>query len=57
MTLLTNMATSMVRGRMMRASGAALAAAPRHARMYHEKVLDHYNNPRNVRIPTNDTRC
>lgn len=57
MTLLTNMATSMVRGRMMRASGAALAAAPRHARMYHEKVLDHYNNPRNVRIPRNDTRC
>lgn len=48
MTLLTTVASSMVRGRMMRAAGAAMAATPRQVRMYHEKVLDHYNNPRNV---------
>merc|ERR1712130_479833 len=32
----------------LRASTAAMVAAPRQIRMYHEKVLDHYNNPRNV---------
>ncbi|WFD01499.1 iron-binding protein [Malassezia obtusa] len=45
---MTTIAGSMLRGRMMRASGAAMVAAPRQVRMYHEKVLDHYNNPRNV---------
>lgn len=49
MTMMTTIAGSMLRGRMMRASGAAMVAAPRQVRMYHEKVLDHYNNPRNVR--------
>lgn len=49
MTMLTSIASFAVRGRMMRATGAAMVAAPRQVRMYHEKVLDHYNNPRNVR--------
>ncbi|WFD43128.1 iron-binding protein [Malassezia psittaci] len=48
MTLLTSIAGPVLRARVARTTGTAVAAMPRQVRMYHEKVLDHYNNPRNT---------
>lgn len=45
MTLGFPLSTTVLRTSMLR---AAPAVAPAATRMYHAKVLDHYNNPRNV---------
>ncbi|PKI83652.1 iron-binding protein [Malassezia vespertilionis] len=47
MTFLQTLANTAGRRGMIRAVPPMLRA-PQQVRMYHEKVLDHYNNPRNV---------
>lgn len=42
--------TSLLRTTVARVPRTLLATA-QPVRMYHEKVLDHYNNPRNVCMP------
>lgn len=45
--MISGLTTSVLRTSIARMPRAMLAAS-RPVRMYHEKVLDHYNNPRNV---------